>query len=116
MTVLDSSRCSFSQFDGDMRERLAKLQVLRKPHKKITKCLQLFEIVVIAWNGDLILCCKDFYHEYVLGNLLENSLEEIMDSTKFKAARKGILKRSLPLCSKCDAYKSEVKYVECTQG
>jgi radical SAM protein with 4Fe4S-binding SPASM domain len=41
-------------------------------------CNQIQRYMAVAWNGDVVVCCNDFNHEYNLGNLFEvSSLDEI---------------------------------------
>ncbi|MCB2106965.1 MAG: radical SAM protein [Rhodobacteraceae bacterium] len=41
-------------------------------------CNQIQNYASIAWNGDVMACCNDFNHEYILGNVFEaKSFDEI---------------------------------------
>jgi MoaA/NifB/PqqE/SkfB family radical SAM enzyme len=33
--------------------------------------------MIIDWNGDAVLCCDDWSHKVILGNLKKQSIEEI---------------------------------------
>lgn len=49
-------------------------------------------------NGNLYLCCQDFYQKYSYGSILEKPLPEILNSTERTSAIKGILS---DLCKYC---------------
>lgn len=40
-------------------------------------CIEIFDRMVIMWNGDVTACCMDFDSNLVYGNAYANSLEEI---------------------------------------
>lgn len=58
---------------------------------------------VINSLGDLILCCQDFHNNYVFGNIMERSLEEIWFDEKNINMRKKIYnyKFDLKICQDC---------------
>ena len=66
-------------------------------------CHGLRDQIGILWNGSVVPCCLDSEGSIVLGNLLESSLEEILESEKAKyfydcfSARKA----PHPLCKTC---------------
>lgn len=67
----------------------------------------------ILANGEVILCCQDWRKTVVLGNLKENTVQEIWNGTQYQEARERIYggkKDSFELCKKC---KLSIKHVEC---
>ncbi|MDI6704281.1 MAG: radical SAM protein [bacterium] len=67
-------------------------------------CKQLQSGVSVLWNGDVVLCRQDFDGKYPLGNLKEQSLDEILESQKLKViwqAHKDKEYGKLPLCKDC---------------
>ena len=67
-------------------------------------CTNPFREVSVCWNGNVNICCMDWKHEQVLGNVKENTLEEIWFSAKFEAARTALQNkdRRFDPCSKCN--------------
>lgn len=67
-------------------------------------CGRPFREMTIAYNGDVTLCCDDWRHEYVCGNVSEESLESIWAGKKMEAARARLFQkdRSWGLCKYCD--------------
>lgn len=70
-------------------------------------CSRLFKQAFILFNGDMLLCCTDYYKTMVLGNVLESSIYDVWNSKKAVEIRKNFLDGNLkdnPLCASC--YKS----------
>jgi radical SAM protein with 4Fe4S-binding SPASM domain len=47
--------------------------------------------MVIAWNGDVLPCTCVEGNEYVMGNLLKESLEEVWNGPQFRKSREFVL-------------------------
>lgn len=61
--------------------------------------------LVVAWNGDVVTCCRDLDGEYILGNILQSSIEEVWNGQKYLHLREAILNQDLetiPSCRSCD--------------
>ena len=57
---------------------------------------------VLLPDGTIVLCCMDYALEHVLGNLLEKSYEEILDSPEAKRIQKEMQKDEVDiLCRNC---------------
>lgn len=64
------------------------------------RCLSIFQVVEIDSNGD-ISPCRD-YHDYIVGNVKENTITELWNSDKFSTFRKSLVSDGLmPVCSRC---------------
>jgi len=72
---------------------------------KRTPCSLIWQKLVVDWNGDAVLCCDDWNHSMVLGNLKTESIEEIWRGKKLTKIRKlhkeGKFEK-IPLCSNCN--------------
>lgn len=58
----------------------------------------------ILANGDVILCCQDWKHSMIIGNIEKNSIEEVWNSEKYNYLRNAIYKEkwdSPELCKNC---------------
>jgi hypothetical protein len=61
--------------------------------------------MAIAWNGAVVICCRDVLHKHVIGDATRQDLQEIWSGAAFQRIRvlqaRGSLD-SLPLCQTCD--------------
>lgn len=62
-------------------------------------CSRPWKSLVVLWDGRVVPCCHDYNGEVVLGDLREQSLEEIWDSARTKGFRAGHYDSNL--CRKC---------------
>lgn len=70
-----------------------------KPSKKCGRT----DVLAIDRNGNELLCCSDYFHSWVFGNVNDASVDEIWKRKDFakcrRAARKG--RPEIEICSKC---------------
>jgi radical SAM protein with 4Fe4S-binding SPASM domain len=66
-------------------------------------CFTVYEQSVINSDGDVVPCCYDLYSEYVMGNVLKESLKTIWKNDKYQSFRNQIEKdrKSIPMCNIC---------------
>jgi len=57
---------------------------LKKP------CRDIYHQIGIYWNGDVVPCCYDVDGKEIMGNLLNNSLQQIWDSQRYRDFRKRV--------------------------
>lgn len=72
-----------------------------KYYKNKNFCPQ-FSNGVIAVSGDVVPCCFDYDAEVKFGNIFEENLETVWRSDKRKKFVENYLKKTNPLCVKCD--------------
>ena len=61
--------------------------------------------MAVAWNGDVVACCNDLFGEVRLGNVREQTLQEIWNShamQRFRQALTAANFREYPVCRDCD--------------
>jgi radical SAM protein with 4Fe4S-binding SPASM domain len=64
------------------------------------ECVSIFQAVELDSNGDMS-PCRD-YHDYVVGNVKENTIVELWNSESYLKFRKSLQKDGLmPVCSRC---------------
>jgi len=74
-----------------------------EPIKLNNFCNLPFVEFYIAYDGKVLLCCQDWKHEEIMGDLNENTIQEIWNNEKYQEFRKNLLKLNrIGLCSKCD--------------
>jgi radical SAM protein with 4Fe4S-binding SPASM domain len=74
-------------------------KIKRKP------CALIWMKMVVDWNGDVVLCCDDWNHSTILGNLKKQSIEEIWKGEKLRKIREAHIKgefHKVSLCSACN--------------
>lgn len=66
-------------------------------------CQHLWKNLVIAWNGDVVPCCYDYDAKVVLGNVNEQSLDEIWNGPAYRELRKAEIegRNNSALCANC---------------
>jgi radical SAM protein with 4Fe4S-binding SPASM domain len=66
-------------------------------------CYGLRDQVGVLWDGTVVPCCLDHEGDLPLGNLYQQSLQEILDSPKAQAIYQGFSQRQAvaPLCLRC---------------
>lgn len=68
------------------------------------RCDNLESTITIRWNGDVVACCYDLTSMMVLGNILEQSLEEIWNGSKYIAVRSALYQyKPASICKGCNA-------------
>lgn len=73
--------------------------------KKYKPCRDLWRILVVLWNGDVVPCCADFEGVLALGDAKKNNLQNIFKSTAMKDLRKKHIQKKPPsLCASCSPY------------
>ncbi len=64
------------------------------------RCVSIYSAVEINSNGDMS-PCRD-YHDYVVGNVKENTVTDLWNSEKYKKFRKSVSEEGLmPVCTRC---------------
>jgi len=53
-------------------------------------CTDIYDQVLVYWNGDVVACCYDLEGDQIMGNLGKNTIEEIWNGKKFEKFRKNL--------------------------
>ncbi len=75
----------------------------RKARRK--PCSLIWQKMTVDWNGDVVLCCDDWNHSTILGNLKKQTIEEVWRGEKLGKIRKAHITREfhkVPICSGCN--------------
>ncbi len=67
-------------------------------------CTRLFKHAYILFNGDMVLCCTDYFKTMVLGNVAESSIYEVWNGPRAVKIRRDFLRGDFsenPLCRDC---------------
>ena len=68
------------------------------------RCVRNFAHPVLLPNGDISLCCMDYGLKHIIGNLLDQSVEEIYSSDKFRSSVEASKRNGGSICHRCSAY------------
>jgi radical SAM protein with 4Fe4S-binding SPASM domain len=64
------------------------------------QCISIYQAVEIDSNGDMS-PCRD-YHDYVVGNVKDNTITEIWNNEAYRKFRSSLTTRGLmPACTRC---------------
>lgn len=80
---------------------------------RLCGCQLVEEWVHIAFNGDLFICCEDYYQKVVFGNVRDGGFREVLSSGQALALRRQVFgMESAPndfICRHCESMKARVQ-------
>lgn len=84
--------------------------VLRPKNSPNNICPWVYYSMVILVSGDIVPCCRDATGKFVMGNILQQNLEDIWNGEKYLNFRECINKnqKSLEICRLCSSYPASV--------
>ena len=74
-------------------------------HYKMTPCSYIMQRLAIFWNGDVTTCCMDYNNHFQLGNVRNQSIQDIWLSEKMNLFREKHFnqqRKSMPICRHCN--------------
>jgi radical SAM protein with 4Fe4S-binding SPASM domain len=104
----------FTDFGGQVADRSVRQQWSEWKNMTVnvpSVCGLTYFALGIHYNGDVVACCFDVHGEMTLGNVMNQSLEEIWHGPAMQEIRDAHLSRRLekfPLCAKCDEIQRDV--------
>ncbi len=94
------------QWGGGVKIENLKLKMENENSKRTYPCRSLWHTFVIDWQGNFVICCRDYESRLVLGNILTHSFADIQKSPLLENFRQAHLKFSeekLPeVCRQCN--------------
>ena len=84
---------------GDVRGKAVCVELpLNRP------CSRPFKQMYINYRGEAVICCEDWRHQAIMGNVNDASLEDVWYGTEYQRYRTRLARadRSLPICRVCD--------------
>jgi radical SAM protein with 4Fe4S-binding SPASM domain len=73
--------------------------------KKYKPCRDLWRILVVLWNGDVVPCCADYEGAMALGDARKTNLQKIFNGSAMTELRKKHIQKNPPsLCASCSPY------------
>jgi len=95
-----------TNFTGSMDEKELHSDIKKyKVGKKTTPCIRLWTNMIVLQNGDVALCCFDYEGLGDLGNVKNNTVQDIWQSEKFNSYRQMHIHKQqslIPLCKNCN--------------
>jgi len=72
-------------------------------------CDHVVQLITFRWNGDVVPCCRDITSEYVIGNIMVQSLPEIWNNERYTKLRESIYTRNyMPMCASCQTIRPQL--------
>jgi len=112
---MDENTKELKKFHNEWINRVDSISIINmrnwsgkaKKRKAVTKypCALLWQMMVVDWDGEVVLCCNDWNHEDVIGDLNKESIREVWTGVKLKRARDMHLAdrvNCVSVCAKCD--------------
>ena len=91
-----------TSYDLVLQNRGGEIDIKKyKNYKKINKCQHIRKLPVCP-NGDIILCCNDYYRKHVFGNIMKDNIIDIWN--RYSNLREELLSKNivkLDICKKC---------------
>ena len=53
--------------------------------------MDIYRNIFVYWNGDVVPCCYDHHGSEIMGNVMENTMDEIWNGERYQAFRKKTL-------------------------
>lgn len=105
LITLDDGELPYQVLWGDLDDRLENYDTANDEiTKDYGRCRAAFYQVTIYSNGDVGTCCLDYRHAYNLGNVIESSVREVLNSLEMHEFQKKLLagdRKMFPICQKC---------------
>ena len=72
-------------------------------NKMVNHCWRLWSSCVITWDGKVVPCCFDKDAKHQLGDLKENSFQDIWNGSEYKSFRAKLLdsRKEIDICKNC---------------
>jgi radical SAM protein with 4Fe4S-binding SPASM domain len=90
-------------FTNRVNDRIASLNLNITKWRRFSWCDRLFNQAHILYNGDMVLCCNDWWRTTILGNVKTNSIKDIWNNEIYKRIRKKFLSNEKEglICKTC---------------
>lgn len=80
-------------------------EIYKRRNMLRSPCLRPSSALVVNWQGNVVLCCQDFYQSRSFGNVNEKGLWEIWNDSQFAYYREQLRtgnRRVTKICTHCD--------------
>lgn len=82
-----------------------KPKVIVRPDLKGFYCTRVDKWFHILYNGELVLCCNDYFREVVIGDLSQMGISEILDSDRYRSINARVRGQAVSeadfICKRC---------------
>lgn len=88
-------------YGGNVKVNYIKTEIKRYP------CYHLWLAPIILWNGDFVVCCNDYGRKSLMGNIKNQTINEIWTGEKMQNCRKAHLAGKydqVAPCNNCDVW------------
>jgi len=94
-----------NNYAGDIDDEKIMHRFQHKIREEERPCWRLWTTMVVQSNGLCSLCCSDFNGTQIIGDVRNNTIEEIWQGEKLEAIRKMHIEHKqnlIPICKNCD--------------
>jgi len=68
-------------------------------------CYWILHSYVVLWDGNIVPCCGDVNGNYIMGNILKQSLKDVWNSKQYREFRKRVINGgNVDICRLCKGY------------
>ncbi len=80
--------------------------VLKPKELPVNGCSWIYHSMIVTWNGDVVPCCRDTQGRFIMGNLIEQSMEDVWNGEKYREFRERIFDNhgGVSICKFCSGY------------
>lgn len=95
MVEQDANRHEVGDFVKMWKQSANRVAVIKERRENLDysfreiPCPQIYQRLVVLWNGDILACCGDHAKNFVLGNIVDNTLTGIWQGAKLTELRDG---------------------------
>ncbi|MBN1103509.1 MAG: SPASM domain-containing protein [Deltaproteobacteria bacterium] len=90
-----------SEFSKYIPEELEAGRLVTRYIPSIRECQVPYYGLNVTAAGEVLPCCRDMEGKYVMGNLLEQPLEEIWNNSRFADFRSRLISMEIDICREC---------------
>ena len=114
--VDQTGNVQFDTFHGDIPDLAGDQTKYMGSPKPRTPCQRLWNTITVHFDGNVVPCCIDYNDENVLGNVSEDSLQDVWSNSNFKKFRRLHMERrwdEIAMCRRCRVheYQFSVEWV-----
>jgi len=94
-----------NNYAGDIDDEKIMHRFQHKIREEERPCWRLWTTMVVQSNSKISLCCSDFNGTQIIGDVRNNTIEEIWQGKKLEAIRKMHIEHKqnlIPICKNCD--------------
>ena len=103
--------------DFKINDELFEVVSVRRHDGFLRECDNIESTITVRWDGQVVACCFDLTSQLVMGNILNQNLEEIWQSIEYGTIREQISQgKPNKTCAQCNQISPKQKYLVLKNG